>query len=111
MPAMMFYNLGFVLFLYMLLASYNSKKVDTNKGAAMNYEGFSMSLFLIIIPIMVVPIVLYHGCKLMGYPNLGIYITGLIGLIGFIFNDKLIDISVVMFKKNRYKIGTAFRTK
>lgn len=111
MPAMMFYNLGFVLFLYMLLASYNSKKVDTNKGAAMNYEGFSMSLFLIIIPIMVVPIVLYHGCRYFGYDDLGIYLTGLIGLVGFIFHDKLIDISVDLFKKNRHKIGTAFRTK
>ena len=111
MPAMMFYNLGFVLFLYMLLASYNSKKVDSNKGAAMNYEGFSMSLFLIIIPIMIIPIVLYWGFKYMGHPDLGIYLTGLIGLIGFIFHDKLIDISVALFKKNRYKIGTAFRTK
>ncbi|MEM9549294.1 MAG: DUF5687 family protein [Bacteroidota bacterium] len=111
MPAMMFYNLGFVLFLYMLLASYNSKKIDTNKGAAMNYEGFSMSLFLIIIPIMVVPIVLYHGFKFMGYPDMGIYLTALIGLIGFVFHDKLIDISVNLFKKNRHKIGTAFRTK
>ena len=111
MPAMMFYNLGFVLFLYMLLASYNSKKIDSNKGAAMNYEGFSMSLFLIFIPIMVVPIVLYNGCKFMGYPDLGIYLTALIGVAGFIFHDKLIDISVALFKKNRHKIGTAFRTK
>lgn len=111
MPAMMFYNLGFVLFLYMLLASYNSKKVDTNKGAAMNYEGFSIAMFLIIIPIMIVPIALYWGCKYWGHPDLGIYLTGLIGLIGFIFHDKLIDISVALFKKNRYKIGTAFRTK
>ena len=55
MPAMMFYNLGVVLFLYMLSASYNSKRVDTNKGAALNYEGFSMALFLIIIPIMAIP--------------------------------------------------------
>ena len=111
MPAMMFYNLGFVLFLYMLLASYNSKKVDTNKGAAMNYEGFSMSLFLIIIPIMVIPLILYYGFLYLGYPNMGIYLTGLIGLAGFIFHDKLIDFSVNLFKQNRYKIGTAFRTK
>lgn len=111
MPAMMFYNLGFVLFLYMILASYNSKKINSNKGEAMNYEGFSMSLFLIIIPIMAVPIVFYHGCKYLGNPDLGIYLTALVGLTGFIFHDKLIDISVALFKKNKYKIGTAFRTK
>ncbi len=111
MPAMMFYNLGFVLFLYMLLASYNSKKIDSNKGTAINHEGFSISLFLVVIPIMIVPIVLYHGCKFMGYPDLGIYLIALIGLVGFIFHHKLINISVALFKQNRYKIGTAFRTK
>jgi len=111
MPAMTFYNLGFVLFLYMLLASYNSKKIDSNKGAAMNYEGFSLSLFLIIIPIMAVPLGLYFLCSYFGNANLGIYITAFIGIFGFVFHDKLIDISVALFKKNRYKIGTAFRTK
>ncbi len=111
MPAMMFYNLGVVLFLYMLTASYNSKRIDTNKGAAMNYEGFSLALFLIIIPIMAIPVLLYYGANAIGHPLLGILMTGLIGLIGFLFHDKLINISVALFKKNRYKIGTAFRKK
>ena len=111
MPAMMFYNLGVVLFLYMLSASYNSKRIDTNKGAAMNYEGFSMALFLIIIPIMAIPMLLYYGANALNQPLLGILLIGLIGLIGFVFHDKLINISVALFKKNRYKIGTAFRKK
>lgn len=111
MPTMMFYNLGVVLFLYMLTASYNSKRVDTNKGAAMNYEGFSLALFLIIIPIMAIPMILYYCAYALGQPLLGIFLIGLIGLVGFVFHDKLIDVSVALFKKNKYKIGTAFRNK
>ena len=111
MPVMMFYNLGFVLFLYMLVASYNSKKIDTNKGAAMNYEGISMSLFIINIPLIAVPYVFYFTFNFLGYENFGIYLIGFLGLIGFVFHDKLIDISVALFKKNKYKIGNAFRTK
>ncbi len=111
MPAMMLYNLGVVLFIYMLLASYNSKKVDTNKGAAMNYEGFSMALFLIIIPIMAFPMIFYYGAAAFDQPLFGIFLTGFMGLIGFVFHDKLIDFAVSLFKNNKYKIGTAFRKK
>jgi hypothetical protein len=111
MPAMMFYNLGVVLFLYMLSASYNSKRVDTNKGAAMNYEGFSMALFLIIIPIMAIPMLFYYGANAYDQPLLGVFLIALIGLVGFVFHDKLINISVALFKQNRYKIGAAFRNK
>jgi len=111
MPAMMLYNLGVVLFMYMLTASYNSKRVNTNKGAAMNYEGFSLALFLIIIPIMAIPVLFYYGANALGHPYLGIFLIGLLGLIGFVFHDKLINMSVSLFKKNRYKIGTAFRKK
>jgi len=111
MPAMMFYNLGVVLFIYMVLASYNSKKVDSNKGAAMNYEGFSMALFLVIIPIMAFPMIFYYGAAALDQPFLGILLTGIMGLIGFVFHDKLIDFAVSLFKKNRHKIGTAFRKK
>lgn len=111
MPAMMLYNLGVVLFMYMLTASYNSKRVDTNKGAAMNYEGLSLALFLIIIPIMAIPVLFYYGANAMGHPFLGIFLIGLLGLVGFVFHDKLINMSVSLFKKNRYKIGTAFRKK
>lgn len=111
MPAMMFYVLGVVLFMYMLMASYNSKKVNTNAGAAMNYEGFSLGLFLIIIPIMLLPMALYYGFDALGHPMAGVFLTGLIGLVGFVFHDKLLDVSVALFKKNRYKIGAAFRSK
>ena len=111
MPAMMFYNLGVVLFLYMLSASYNSKRVDSNKGTAMNYEGISMALFLIIIPIMAIPVLFYYGANAFDQPLLGVFLIALIGLAGFVFHDKLINISVALFKKNRYKIGAAFRNK
>jgi hypothetical protein len=95
----------------MLSASYNSKRVDTNKGAALNYEGFSMALFLIIIPIMAIPMFFYYGANAFDQPLLGVFLIALIGLIGFVFHDKLINISVTLFKKNRYKIGAAFRNK
>jgi len=111
MPAMTFYNIGVVLFMYMLLASYNSKKIDAKKGAMMNSEGMSIALFLIIIPIMIIPLAFYFGFGAIGQHKIGVFLLALLGVVGFIFHNRLIDISVNLFKKNRYKIGKAFRTK
>lgn len=108
-PIAALFNIGVVTFMYMFLASYNSKKIDANKGAAMNYEGMSIALFLIMIPIFVIPAALillgmYFDMEMMGLIGIGV-----LGLIGIVFHERLIDASVNLFKKNRYKIGAAFR--
>lgn len=111
MPLLAIYHLGVSLFMYMFLASYNSKKINANKGASMNYEGMSLSLFLIMFPIFMIPMGFYLVFDLFGHPMWGFAALGVISLLGFIFHDKLIDICVDNFKENRYKIGAAFRKK
>ena len=111
MPCMMVYNLGVVLFMYMFMASYNSKKINTNRGASMNYEGMSIGLFLILIPILAFPLVFYLVFAAIGYPFGGIIASFVLGLLGIIFHKKLIAASARLFIKNKYKIGSAFRAK
>jgi len=108
-PVAALYNIGVVTFMYMLMASYNSKKIDISKEATMNYEGLSVGLFLIIIPIFIIPIGIMLLANYFEMYSIGIAAIGLIGLLGFVFRDRMIDICVNLFKKNRYKIGAAFR--
>lgn len=111
MPAMMIYNIGVVSFMYMFLASYNSKKINTNKSAYMNYEGTSIGMFLIIIPIIAIPLLLNFGFKAMGYMHGGIIATTFLGILGILFHKSLITASSKLFNKHKYKIGAAFRQK
>lgn len=111
MPLMGLYNIGVVIFMYMLLASYNAKKIDTSKGPMMNYEGVSVGLFLIVIPIMIIPISAYYIGSYLGDDMFGVYFVGLLGLLGFIFHKRLISVAVGLFQDNKYKIGSAFRKK
>ncbi len=108
-PIAALFNLGVVTFMYMFLASYNSKKIDANKGAAMNYEGMSIALFLIMIPIFIIPAVLILLGIYFDMEMFGLLAIGVVGLLGLIFHNQLIDACVNLFKKNRYKIGAAFR--
>ena len=108
-PVAALFNIGVVTFMYMLLASYNSKKIDISKGAAMNYEGLSIGLFLIVIPIFIIPIGIMLLANFLNVYAIGLLVIALLGLLGFIFRDGLINMSVNLFKKNRYKIGAAFR--
>lgn len=108
-PVAALFNIGVVTFMYMLLASYNSKKIDISKGATMNYEGLSVALFLIVIPIFAIPIAIMLLASYFDMYAIGLSAIALLGLLGFIFRGRLIDVSVDLFKKNRYKIGAAFR--
>ena len=110
--SMMFlYNIGISIFIYMFLAGYNSKRIDLSKGAMMNYEGISAAHFLIMIPIIVIPILIRWPFAHFGYGAMGETMIGFIGMLGFIFHNKLIDLATKNFMGNRYKIMAAFRKK
>ena len=95
------FNIGLNVFAVMRLAMFNPKKIDLNKGAAFNYEGVGAAQFLIMIPMMILPYILYAPFLILGYENLGLFLTGLAGLIGFLFRDKML---------NAHKFAASFRS-
>ena len=108
-PVMLLFNVGVSIFLYMIMASFNSKRIDPSKGAVMNYEGIGAGHFLIMIPLILLPYLFYLPFSLMGYPNMGIAFIGFIGLMGFIFHRQLIRMATHLFIQNKYRIAAAFR--
>jgi hypothetical protein len=55
------YNIGVNSFLLLLFSAYSTKRIDLSKSNMMNYQGTGLTQFLIIIPIMLVPL-LWLGC-------------------------------------------------
>jgi hypothetical protein len=108
---MYLYNIGVSIYMYMVLASYNSKRIDPMKGAMMNYEGIGAAHFLIMIPLFLIPYFIYKIFAVFGYPVLGFASIGIVGIIGFIFHQFIIAQAAGLFQKNKYKIATAFRKK
>ena len=108
---MAIFNLGVSVFFYMFIAAYNSKRIDPGKGAMMNYEGINAAHFIIIIPIMILPALIRWPFSAMGHPGIGDLVIVLIGSLGIIFHNFLINKAQDLFLSNRYKIMAAFRKK
>lgn len=106
---LLLYSMSVAIFGYMLLASYNSLRIDPNIGGAFSMSGFGVAHFLIVIPLLLIPCGLYWIGSLFGGKAGGLFSLGIVGLLGVLFHRQLIQICVNIFKKNRYKIGAAFR--
>ncbi|MFY0591710.1 DUF5687 family protein [Roseivirga sp.] len=103
------FNIGINVFAVMRIAMFNPKKIDLNKRAAFNYEGVGAAQFLIAIPIMILPYLIYGPLAIFGFADLGIILTGAAGLIGFILREKSLNIITKYFIQNKHKIAAGFR--
>ena len=103
------YNIGVNTFIVMNMAMLDTTKLSLRGGGALNYEGAGASQWLIGIPFLFGPIIIYSPFSLMGYKALGMVIVGLVGLIGIILHKKSIYFTYKRFLDRRYTIASSFR--
>lgn len=103
------FNAGIMIHLIIYLALWKPKPMDLNKGAMFNYEGVGAAQFLMIIPMMVAPYVVYVPFALIFNSYAGLAALGTLGAVGIFFFDKLSTINVNRVLKNRYEISSSFR--
>lgn len=107
--ALVFINTSFSIYAYMVLASYNSMRIDPNEGGALNMSGFGAAHYLIGLPIVAFPFIVYYGGKFAFGETGGLLSLLVVGVLGTIFHQQVIDACVKLFTTNRYKISAAFR--
>ena len=83
--------------------------MDLNKGAMFNYEGIGFAQFLMILPIIGIPYLVYLPLSFWVNDHAGLLALGLLGLGGMVAFPKLSAISVKKVLKNRYEISSTFR--
>lgn len=103
------FNIGINIPFVMRIAMFNPKKIDLNKGAAFNYEGVGAAQFLIAFPVLGLPYIFYGPLAAFGFGTYGLLLVALVGLIGFLLRNKIIDYLTNSFVKNRHKIAAGFR--
>ena len=107
--AALFYNLGINAPLLLYMASFNKKRMDLSKSAMMNYQGVGANNFVLVIPLLAVPGLIYWPVSVFfGYTPAVLTIGGL-GLLGLLFNQSLIKMAVNNFNKRRYNIAEGYR--
>lgn len=105
------YNTGVNISLFLIFSSFNTKRVDLNARSSFNYQGTTYKSFLIILPILFFPMIVMGIASAFNHAHIGLIIMGSVGAIGFIFREKLINISVKLLNKRKYIISQGFREK
>jgi hypothetical protein len=103
------FNCGINSILILFLGTYNTKRIDMNKGAFFNYEGVSATHFFLVLPVLGLPVLISWMVALFTTPGSGIFSIGLIGFTGIIFHRQLIEIVTRQFISRKQKILHGFR--
>ena len=109
--AALFYNLGINAPLLLYTAAFNKKRMDLSKGAMMNYQGVGVNNFLMVLPLLVLPMMIFWPLNIfLGYMVAVAGLAGL-GLTGIVLHKWFIKKAVIHFSKKRYEIAEGYRQK
>ncbi len=103
------FNIGILIHVIIYVALWKPKPMDLNKGAMFNYEGVGAAQFLIMIPMMVGPYLIYLPFALLISDYAGLLALGISGVIGIMAFKPLSKVIMNRIKSNRYEISSSFR--
>jgi len=103
------YNIGFLTFTLMYVATFSTKRMDLSRSASFNYQGMGASHWLSMLPGFLLPVLIIQPFKYYKIPMAGYIFIGVIGLTGLVLNKYLLDVVTKQFMKNRYKMAKGFR--
>jgi len=105
------YNLGVNIPVILYFGSFNKKRIDLTKSAMGNMQGTSATQFLVLLPLMVVPSLLYFVLKTFVSFEIAIITLGVLGIIGFALRKRLLDIVTEAYRKKKYAMIAGFKEK
>ncbi len=103
------FNIGITIHLLTYMALWKPKPMDISKGAMFNYEGVGVAQFLMMIPMIIIPYLIYLPFALIFSWQIGLFALGACGILGIIFFKKLTQLAVKRILNNRYEISSSFR--
>ncbi len=105
------FNIGINSLLLLYFATNNKQYMDLSKGSAFNYQGVSGRHFVLMFPLLVIPILIYLPFGLMGQAKAGFAVIGALGVLGLLLREKLLDLITQRFIRKRYEMSEGFRNK
>jgi hypothetical protein len=104
-------NIGVNTYVILLFCSNNRKRMDLSRGAAFNYQGVGASQFLVMLPLLLAPVVLYALLSIFLDRLTAVSLLGMLGVIGLLFHKTLMQQVVARFEKRKYRVAEGFREK
>jgi hypothetical protein len=106
--AAMVYNIGVNSHVLLFGGSFNRKKIDLTQRAAFNYQGTGAVQWLIGFPLLLIPILFFYiPYKFINF-EAGIITLIVLGGIGIIFHQKLMNFITKQYLNSKHKMISAF---
>jgi hypothetical protein len=102
-------TVGVNSYVILFFSSNNKKRIDLSRGAAFNYQGVGASQFLIMLPLLLFPVIIYALLSIYLDRIPAVSVLGIMGIIGMLFHKPLMNIIVKRFEKRKYIIADGFR--
>lgn len=109
--AMLLFNIGISSVLLLLFSTKNSTSIVLEKSQFLNYQGTGAVQFLMIIPLLGIPVITYTVFLTLGIKQYTVYALGAAGLVCIILYRPLLQIVVNRFVKRKYVMSSNFRKK
>lgn len=103
------FNMGVNIYIIINMAMWGPKKLNLTKGGSMNYEGVGAAQWVMGLPILISPYVIYTPFAIFGKGNWGIIALGLVGLIGIILRPYFLSLATKRLESLKYSIAEGFR--
>ena len=102
------FNIGFNSLFLLYAGSFNRKRIDLNKSGFGNTQGTSATQFIIIIPLMLFPMLLFWVFdKFVGY-NSGFIVVAAIGIISLLLKNYAMNYIEKKYIQDKYVMINAF---
>jgi len=108
---MYLWNIGINTTMVLFFANRNYKRIDLSKGAAFNWEGVSGNQWILSLPLMITPYIIYFPLALFHHADIGLAILAATGVIFILTRSFWIKQLEADFYTKRYKIAEGFRNK
>jgi hypothetical protein len=105
------YNIGINIPILLYAGSFNRKRIDLDKSPFMNYQGTGAAQWLVGIPLMAVPVLIFWlFSKFVSFES-GVAVLLGLGLLGLVFRSHAIAFIAQVYKRNKYAMIQGFKEK
>ncbi|RAV29422.1 DUF5687 family protein [Sinomicrobium soli] len=106
-----FYNIGVNIPVLLFAGAYNKKRIDLDKSVFMNYQGAGAAQFILILPLIVIPVLLLWLFTALVSSEVAVYVIASLGLAGIMARKVILKYLVRLYVGRKYIALDGFREK
>lgn len=103
------YNLGVNVPVILFAGSFNKKRIDLDKSQFSNYQGTGIMQWLIILPLIGVPVLIWTIFNYAGNFYLATAIIAILGVIGFSLRNWFMQFIIAAYKQRKHTALSGFK--